>query len=112
MACCDRSRRLPVFVHHGPHWILAIWLDVKGRCDEKSFDVASRRANQSIEALFVLVDAHSNFGSRGVVEVTPNIVDADHDAEPFRLDSGDVGLPSRLQVSHGVATGAGVIDSN
>jgi hypothetical protein len=49
---------------------------------------------------------------QGSIELTPNIVDADHDREPIGLQVQDIGLPAGGEITHGVAGDARVADAD
>lgn len=60
----------------------------------------------------ILVKRDVPLGLQGSIELTPDIVDADHERDPIGLQVQDIGLPAGGEITHGITGDARVADAD
>ena len=110
MSGCDLAHHGAVAIHERAHWVGAVRLDEVGRHQHQTLEPRAGCSDQLRQRLAIRVDRHMNLGLQRRVELTPDIVDPDHDREPVGLLLQHVGLPARVEIAHGIAVEAHIDD--
>ena len=83
-----------VLVHPRAHGIALIWLhEIRGH-QHHALDVGQRALNQRFAVARVFVGQNVRFGHLRLIELPPNIVDANEHAHPIRVQIHYIRLPA------------------
>lgn len=84
----------PVLIHHFSHRLLLVRLDHEGCHEEHLLDIGLRGRDEAVKDGLVFIDADGLLWLLERVEMSPNVVDADHADDDVGLQVNKVGLPS------------------
>ena len=99
-----------VLIHPGAHGVAAVGLHEIGGDEDQTLQDGEGLFDEFGEVCLVFLKADMVFGDEGRVELPPDVVDADENGEPVRMEIQHIGLPAGFQVPGGIAAGAHIDD--
>lgn len=85
-----------VFIAAGPHGILPVGVHEHRRYQHEALYAGQRFADEELQSAPVFFGQHMPLCLQGAIELPPNVVDADHHADPSRREIQHVALPARF----------------
>lgn len=92
-----------VAVHLHAHGVGLVGLDNEGGHEDEAFELRAGLSDEFLKSGGVFLGKDVDLGLERQIELTPDVVDTDHDGEPIGLEVEDVLFPARFEVSNRVA---------